>query len=49
MKKIENIKALKVSRTPILRKSSRKVKKMNSKFLTNNDDFEKSTALIIED
>ena len=49
MKKIENIKALKVSRTPILHKSSRKVKKMNSKFLTFNDDFEKSTALIIED
>ena len=49
MKKIENIKALKVSRTPILHKSPRKVKKMNSKFLTFNDDFEKSTALIIED
>ena len=49
MKKIENVKSLKISRTPILKKSSRKVKKMTSKYLQNNDDFEKSTALIIED
>ena len=50
MKKIEsNINALKVSRTPVLKKSVRKVTKMNSKFLPINDDFEKNTALIIED
>ena len=50
MKKIEsNINALKVSRTPVLKKSFRKVTKMNSKFLPINDDFEKNTALIIED
>ena len=50
MKKIENnVNFLKLSKTPILRKSFRKVKKMNSKFLPINDDFEKNTALIIED
>ena len=49
MNKMENIKTLKVSRTPILRNASRKLKKMNSKYLQNNDEFEKSTALILED
>ena len=49
MNKPEDNKALKLSKTPILRKTLRKVKTMQSKYLTNNDDFEKSTALIIED
>ena len=51
MNKDENIRALKVSRTPLLRKNTRKLKSMASKYLNNNpsDDFEKSTALIIED
>ena len=49
MNKPEDNKALKLSRTPILRKNLRKVKTMQSKYLTINDDFEKSTALIIED
>jgi len=49
MKKNENEKLLKLSKTPILRKSFRKVRTMQSKYLNNNDDFEKSTALIIED
>ena len=50
MKKIENnVNLLKLSKTPILHKSFRKVRKMNSKFLPLNDDFEKNTALIIED
>ena len=47
MNKPEDNKALKLSKTPILRKTLRKVKTMQSKYLTNNDDFEKSTALII--
>jgi len=50
MKKVENnVNLLKLSKTPILHKSFRKVRKMNSKFLPINDDFEKNTALIIED
>ena len=51
MNKDENIRTLKVSRTPLLRKNTRKLKSMASKYLNNNpsDDFEKSTALIIED
>ena len=45
----EKKKILAVSRTPILHRNLRKLKTMTSKYLKNDDEFEKSTALIIED
>ena len=45
----EKKKILEVSRTPILHRNLRKLKTMTSKYLKNDDEFEKSTALIIED
>ena len=45
----EIVKSSRLSHTPILRKTQKDIKKLNTKFVDDNDDFEKHTALIIED
>ena len=45
----ELAKSTKFSHTPVLRKAPKEIKKINTKFFDDNDDFEKHTALIIED
>ena len=39
----------KASHTPILKKAQKDIKKINSKFIEDNDDLEKHTAFIVED
>ena len=39
----------KTSHTPILKKTQKEIKKINSKFIDDNDDLEKHTAFIVED
>ena len=43
------VKPAKVSHTPVLKKATREIKKINNKFVDDPDDLEKHTALIIED
>ena len=42
-------KSTRLSHTPVLKKAPKEIKKINTKFFDDNDDFEKHTALIIED
>ena len=43
------VKPVKLSHTPVLKKGSRELKKINNKFIDDPDDLEKHTAFIIED
>ena len=43
------VKSTKISHTPVLKKTTKELKKINSKFLDDPDDLEKHTAFIIED
>ena len=49
MNQKEIVKSLKLSHTPVLKKTTKELKKINSKFIDDPDDLEKHTALIIED
>ena len=45
----ELAKSSRLSHTPVLKKTVKDIKKLNTKFVDDNDDFEKHTALIVED
>ena len=49
MKPKEILKSSRLSHTPILKKVQKDIKKLSTKFVDDNDNFEKHTALIIED
>ena len=45
----EIVKSSRLSHTPVLRKTQKEIKKLNNKFVDDNDDYEKHTDIIIED
>ena len=49
MKPKEILKSSRLSHTPVLKKVQKDIKKLSTKFVDDNDNFEKHTALIIED
>ena len=49
MNQKELVKSSRLSHTPVLRKTQKDIKRINTKFVDDSDDFEKHTAFIIED
>ena len=49
MNQKELVKSSRFSHTPVLKKTPKDIKRINSKFVDDSDDFEKHTAFIIED